>query len=120
MEKNISRYVLAAIMFCIAFTVQAQVPAATDKAIFEKANGSGGNAYNYGDIKADIQSGLAGGTVTSVSVATANGFTGTVATATTTPAITIGTNQSGILKGNGTGISPSCCRYRLCHTIGER
>lgn len=45
------------------------------------------------------------GTVTSVSVATANGFAGTVATATTTPAITISTTITGLLKGNGTAIS---------------
>ena len=47
----------------------------------------------------------AGGTVTSVSVASANGFTGTVATNTTTPAITITTSITGILKGNATAIS---------------
>lgn len=45
------------------------------------------------------------GTVTTASVATANGFSGTVATATTTPAITISTTVTGILKGNGTSIS---------------
>lgn len=45
------------------------------------------------------------GTVTSVSVATANGFAGTVATATTTPAITLSTTITGILKGDGTAIS---------------
>ncbi len=45
-----------------------------------------------------------GGTVTSTSVVTANGFNGIVATATSTPAITIGTPLSGILKGNGTGL----------------
>jgi hypothetical protein len=45
------------------------------------------------------------GTVTSVSVASANGFAGTVATATSTPAITISTSITGILKGNGTAIS---------------
>lgn len=45
------------------------------------------------------------GTVTSVSVITANGFAGTVATATTTPAITLTTTITGILKGNGTAIS---------------
>lgn len=45
------------------------------------------------------------GTVTSVSVASANGFAGTVATATTTPAITISTTVTGILKGNGTAVS---------------
>jgi len=46
-----------------------------------------------------------GGTVTSVSVVSANGFAGTVATATTTPAITLTTSITGILKGNGTAIS---------------
>jgi len=45
------------------------------------------------------------GTVTSVSVASANGFSGTVATDTTTPAITVRTTITGILKGNGTAIS---------------
>ena len=45
------------------------------------------------------------GTVTSISVVSANGFAGTVATSTTTPAITISTSVTGILKGNGTAIS---------------
>lgn len=45
------------------------------------------------------------GTVTSVSVVSANGFAGTVANATTTPAITLTTTITGILKGNGTAIS---------------
>jgi hypothetical protein len=45
------------------------------------------------------------GTVTSVSVVSANGFAGTVATATTTPAITLTTTITGVLKGNGTAIS---------------
>ena len=51
---------------------------------------------------------LAGGsgTVTSVSVVSANGFAGTVATATTTPAITLSTTiNSPVLAGNGTAIS---------------
>jgi hypothetical protein len=45
------------------------------------------------------------GTVTDVSVATANGFAGTVATDTTTPVITIKTGVTGLLKGNGTTVS---------------
>ncbi|MFA4917492.1 MAG: hypothetical protein WC560_12600, partial [Syntrophales bacterium] len=45
------------------------------------------------------------GTVTSVSVVSANGFAGTVATATTTPAITLTTSITGLLKGNGTAMS---------------
>jgi len=46
-----------------------------------------------------------GGTVTSVSVVSTNGFAGTVANATTTPAITISTSITGVLQGNGTAIS---------------
>jgi len=51
------------------------------------------------------QAGSGSGTVTSVSVVSTNGFAGTVATATTTPAITITTSITGVLKGNGTAIS---------------
>lgn len=45
------------------------------------------------------------GTVTDVSVVTANGFAGTVADPTTTPAITLSTTVTGIVKGNGTALS---------------
>lgn len=45
------------------------------------------------------------GTVTTVSVVSANGLAGTVANATTTPAITLSTTVTGVLKGNGTAIS---------------
>ena len=45
------------------------------------------------------------GSVTNVSVVTANGFAGTVATSTTTPAITLSTTITGLLKGDGTSIS---------------
>lgn len=50
-------------------------------------------------------SGGGSGTVTSVSVASANGFAGSVANATTTPAITVSTSITGVLQGNGTAIS---------------
>lgn len=52
-----------------------------------------------------VDSAAGGGTVTSVSVVSANGFAGSVATATTTPAITLSTTITGILSGNGTAIS---------------
>jgi hypothetical protein len=45
------------------------------------------------------------GSVTQVSVVAANGLAGTVATDTTTPAITLTTSVTGVLKGNGTAIS---------------
>ena len=52
-----------------------------------------------------IASTAGSGTVTSVSVVSANGFNGTVATATTTPAITLSTTVTGLVKGNGTALS---------------
>jgi hypothetical protein len=45
------------------------------------------------------------GTVSTVSVVSTNGFAGTVANATTTPAITLTTTITGVLKGDGTAIS---------------
>ena len=54
-------------------------------------------------VASDLPAGT--GTVTSVSVVSANGFAGTVATPTTTPAITLSTTITGILQGNGTAIS---------------
>ena len=45
------------------------------------------------------------GTVTTASVVSANGFAGTVANASTTPAITVTTSITGVLKGNGTALS---------------
>lgn len=47
----------------------------------------------------------ASGSVTTLSVVSANGFAGTVVNATTTPAITLTTSVTGVLKGNGTAIS---------------
>lgn len=61
-----------------------------------------GNAITH-RLYVDLPTGT--GTVTSVSVVTANGFAGTVATATTTPAITLSTTVTGILHGNGTAVA---------------
>jgi hypothetical protein len=63
----------------------------------------GGTANQYYHLTATQLTNL--GTVTTVSVATSNGFAGTVATATTTPAITLSTSVTGLLKGNGTAIN---------------
>lgn len=72
---------------------------------FPAADGSAGQY-----LKTDGSKNLAwisptGGTVTTLSVVSANGFAGTVATATTTPAITLTTSITGLLKGNATAIS---------------
>lgn len=61
------------------------------------ASGSG-EASTWGPVSGT-------GTVTSVSVATANGLAGSVASPTTTPAITMSTTVTGLLKGNGTAVS---------------
>jgi len=45
------------------------------------------------------------GTVQSISIVSANGLAGTVANPTSTPAITLSTTVTGLLKGNGTAIS---------------
>ena len=58
------------------------------------------------------------GTVTSVSVVSANGFAGTVATATTTPAITLTTSISGVLYGNGTAIAAATISAPLAYSAG--
>lgn len=53
----------------------------------------------------DIEPRPKNGTVTTASVVSANGLAGTVANASTTPAITLTTTVNGIMKGNGTAAS---------------
>jgi len=58
------------------------------------------------------------GTVTTVSVVSANGFAGTVATATTTPAITLTTSITGLLYGNGTALAAASVSAPLAYSAG--
>jgi len=71
--------------------------------------GSGSNPTTLDELQlgppSQPASGDGGGTVTNLSVVSANGFAGTVATPTTTPAITLSTTVTGVLKGNGTAMS---------------
>ena len=69
--------------------------------------GAGVSASNTGGaVTVTITGGGgSGGTVTSASIVSANGFAGSVANATTTPAITLSTTVTGLVKGNGTSIS---------------
>lgn len=69
-----------------------------------KINFPNGSVTDNLDGSVDVDLG-GSGTVTTVSVASANGFSGTVANATTTPAITIKTTVTGLIKGNGTALS---------------
>ena len=64
-----------------------------------------GVAITNGNGSITISATGSGGTVTTLSVVSANGFAGTVANATSTPAITLTTTITGLLKGNGTAIS---------------
>lgn len=85
-----------------------QVPASaidTDTTNFNGTCNSADNTVQKCLDKLDDAVGGGSGTVTSVSVVSANGFAGSVANATTTPAITLSTTITGILKGNGTAIS---------------
>jgi hypothetical protein len=76
--------------------------------IRDESAGSPNKTLKYNTTTKEIFYGTGGGgsgTVTNVSVVTANGLGGTVATSTTTPAITLSTSVTGVLKGNGTAIS---------------
>ena len=77
----------------------------TGPALAVSAAGTLGQVLTSAGAGTPTWSSAAAGTVTSVSVVSANGLAGTVATATTTPAITLSTTVTGLLKGNGTAIS---------------
>jgi len=81
------------------------VPYGTGTAYAFTAAGTAGQVLTSAGAGTPTWTTVGTGTVTSVSVVSANGFAGTVATATTTPAITISTSITGVLKGNGTAIS---------------
>lgn len=74
-------------------------------AVTKLATGTNGQVLTVNAGVPSWQTPSGGGSVTTVSVTSANGFTGSVATPTTTPAITIGTSLTGVLKGNGTAMS---------------
>jgi hypothetical protein len=82
-------------------------------------NGSAGAPTFRALVAADIPALPYGtGTVTSVSVVSANGFAGTVATSTTTPAITMSTSISGLLYGNGTALAATTVSAPLAYSAG--
>lgn len=69
------------------------------------AAGTAGQVLQSNGASVPTWATAATGTVTSASVVSANGFAGTVATSTTTPAITLTTSITGIIKGDGTALS---------------
>ena len=93
--------------------------AKTANYVLASPNGSSGVPTFRALVAADIPALPYGtGTVTSVSVVSANGFAGTVATATTTPAITLTTSISGVLYGNGTAIAAATISAPLSYSAG--
>jgi hypothetical protein len=69
------------------------------------------SALSDANFRTAIGAGTGSGTVTTASVVSANGFAGTVATDSTTPAITLTTTITGLLSGNGTAISAASTGY---------
>jgi hypothetical protein len=93
--------------------------AKTANYVLAAPNGSSGAPTFRALVAADIPALPYGtGTVTSVSVVSANGFAGTVATATTTPAITMSTSISGLLYGNGTALAATTVSAPLAYSAG--
>ncbi len=106
---NMLRKIAVAVsLWLMPFAAFGQIPGGNDIVINQTPVIGGTNGqclYVNGMVVGNQACSTATGTVTSVSVVTANGFAGTVATATTTPAITLTTTITGILSGNGTAIS---------------
>lgn len=93
--------------------------AKTANYVLAAPNGSSGLPTFRALVAADIPALPYGtGTVTSVSVVSANGFAGTVATATTTPAITMSTSITGLLYGNGTALAATTVSAPLAYSAG--
>jgi len=97
-------------IFSLTDAGELSVPAFSLAGTFKDSTGSVGTnnqilSSTGTGVKWVTSSAGSSGTVTSVSVVSANGFAGTVANSTTTPAITLTTSITGLLKGDGTAIS---------------
>ena len=93
--------------------------AKTANYVLASPNGSSGVPTFRALVAADIPALPYGtGTVTSVSVVSANGFAGTVANPTTTPALTLTTSISGVLYGNGTALAAATISAPLAYSAG--
>ena len=87
----------------------------------DESAGSPDKVLKYNTTTKELFYGAAGagsGTVTNVSVVAANGFNGTVATSTSTPAITLSTSVTGLLQGNGTALSAVTIGSGLTYSAG--
>ncbi|MFM0141724.1 hypothetical protein [Paraburkholderia sp. RL18-085-BIA-A] len=117
MLKRLSLFIAAALLSCAAFGQSApgftfgQVPTPGQWNSYFSGKMDFSMPQAAGNVLTSNGSGwfsappANNGTVTSVSVNPANGFSGMVANPTTTPSITLGTSVTGILFGSGLGIS---------------
>ena len=113
----------SATIFSLTDAGNLTVPSLTISGTLSVSNGVGSSGQILQSTGTGLQwvtsSAGSSGTVTSVSVASANGFAGTVATNTTTPAITISTSITGVLYGNGTAIS-AASSANILSTFGSQ
>ena len=103
-------------------TFNSKAPATSGTSILY-GNGSGGFSNvtigtGVSFVAGTLSATGSGGSVTTVSVVSANGFTGTVANPTTTPAITLTTSISGMLYGNGTALAAATISAPLAYSAG--
>jgi hypothetical protein len=103
-------------------TFNSKAPATSGTSILY-GNGSGGFSNvtigtGVSFVGGTLSATGSGGSVTTVSVVSANGFAGTVANPTTTPAITLTTSISGILYGNGTAVAATTVSAPLSYSAG--
>jgi hypothetical protein len=103
-------------------TFNSKAPATSGTSILY-GNGSGGFSNvtigtGVSFVGGTLSATGSGGSVTTVSVVSANGFAGTVANPTTTPAITLTTSISGILYGNGTAVAATTVSAPLNYSAG--
>lgn len=84
-----------------------QVSGAQGALTLTTTGGSGAATLIGSTLNIPIYAGGGGGSVTTLSVVSANGFIGTVANPTSTPAITLTTSSSGVLKGSSGAIVPA-------------
>lgn len=107
LQKTISKFLLLALLASNSFAATIDIGGGGGIPSSEKGAANGVAPLDAAGLVpvANLPAGGGTGSVTSVSVVSANGLAGSVATATTTPAITLSTSVTGLLKGNGTAIS---------------
>ena len=104
---NTMKKILFLLIFgAIAQTASAQTPWGAFKIKAESANRDSLVVFKLDDVKDYIAAYFSGGgTVSTISIATANGLAGTSDGNAGAPTLTLTTTVTGMLKGNGTAIS---------------